>query len=358
MKQPFKNLFIALLLPGLMFASNDPHKGRHTKEKKYNQQFEVNADAELSIDNSYGNLDIITWDQNRIEIEVTVTVNGDNLKKVEQKLNEIDVTFEGSSNFVKAKTHFNRSRSWFNLNSSNVNIKVNYKVKMPLSNSVDLSNDYGAINLNRLEGRAHISCDYGKVTIGELLAENNSLNFDYTHHSTIGYMKSGKINADYSDFVLDKIETLELNADYTDSEINTVKTINYNCDYGKVIINHGGYIKGNGDYITQRIGSVHGNLTLKSDYGSIKIGRLTKGAKQVNINSEYASINIGYDANYNFDFKIELKYANLKGDNDFTKENTRIENSSKFYSGYRGSKNSGNYIRINSEYGSVKFEKQ
>jgi len=99
MKQLFRNLFFALLLPGIIFANNDPREGKHTKEKKYKQQFEVNADAELSIDNSYGNLDIITWDQNRIEIEVTVTVNGTNYGSITEAndiftVNYVDGSFE------------------------------------------------------------------------------------------------------------------------------------------------------------------------------------------------------------------------------------------------------------------------
>ena len=65
-------------------------------------------------------------------------------------------------------------------------MEINYVIKLPITNSVDLSNDYGGINLEKLEGRATISCDYGKITTKELMAENNVLSFDYTSDSYFG----------------------------------------------------------------------------------------------------------------------------------------------------------------------------
>ena len=164
----YKALFTFLLIPALVLGNNgNDWKGRHTKEKKINKEFTVNSDATLKIDNSYGNIDIVTWDENRIVIEVTITTNGNNLDKVLKKLDGINVDFSSSSNFVSAKTRFNKSRSWWNWGNSNVNMKINYVIKMPITNNVDLDNNYGSINLDKLEGHATIECDYGEITTKE-----------------------------------------------------------------------------------------------------------------------------------------------------------------------------------------------
>ena len=113
-------------------------------------------------------------------------------------------------------------------------MKINYVVKMPITNHVDLSNDYGNITLGTLEGRAEISCDYGKITTKELLADNNVINFDYTNNSYFEYIKSGKINADYSGFTVAKTKDLTIVADYTKSLIEIAENVNYNCDYGSL----------------------------------------------------------------------------------------------------------------------------
>jgi hypothetical protein len=357
----YKWLILFFFVP-IMVTATENHekwKGRHTKEKVIKKEFNVNSDALLKINNSYGNIDVVTWNENRIEFEITITTNGNNEEKVQKRLDGIDVEFQSSSSEVYAKTHFkNNSRSWWSWsNNSNVNMKINYIVKIPITNSIDLNNDYGSINVGKLEGRAVINCDYGKITTKELMADNNRITFDYTHNSYFEYIKSGKINADYSDYTVGKTKSLQINADYTKSEIEIAEDVTYNCDYGSLKVNNVNSITGNGDYLTFRLGNVYKTISIKSDYGSIKIERLNKSFKNMDINSDYTGMKIGYDPALSFNYNIELEYSRLNGDDDWQNMKKRIESSSKYYKGYYGKQNSGNNIVIDSEYGGVTFYK-
>ena len=360
MKTQFKAVIILLLFPALLFANNNKPDFKHTKEKTIHKEYNVSSDAKLKVDNSFGNVDIVTWNENRIVIDVIITVDGNSEDKVQKRLDGIDVVFSASNTLVSARTTFNKSKSNWNWlgNNNNSSMKINYTIKMPLNNSLDLSNDYGSINLNKLNGHAKINCDYGQIIIGELMADDNYLNFDYTSKSTIGYMKSGKINADYSGFTLDKVENLDLTADYTNSKIGEVSEINYNCDYGKITIEDVGKAEGNGDYISHRIGNVSGSLSINADYGSIKVERLEASVKSAAISADYTSIKMGYASDLNFDFVLDMRYASFNGEDDLTIQHSEKHNSSKKYSGYHGSQNSGNTININSEYGGVSLTKQ
>lgn len=355
----YKFVIALMILPLSVMANDKNWKGKHTKEKTIHKEFDVNSDATLKINNSYGDLDITTWDQNRIVIDVTITTNGNNEEKVQKKLDEIDVKFSASSEWVAAETMFGnkKSKSWWNWGKNNVNMKINYVVKMPESNNVNLNNDYGSINLDKLTGRAEINCDYGKVTTKELMGDDNKLNFDYTNNSYFEYVKSGKINADYSSYTIGTAENLFINADYTKSTVEIAEDVEYNCDYGSMTIDKANNVSGNGDYLTLRLGEIYKNVTVKADYGSMKIDRMTSNAGNVNIESDYMKITIGYDSSYNFDFELDLEYAGFNGKEDFEIMKQRIESREKYYSGYHGSQGSGNMINIKSEYGSVTFKK-
>ena len=352
-------LIILLLIPAITFA-DDEWKGKYTKNKKINKEFTVNADATLKINNSFGNLDIATWDQNRIEIEVSITTNGNDEEKVQKKLDEITVKFSSSPEWVAAETIFNKnkSKSWWSWNKKNkVNMEINYLVKMPVTNAVILDNDYGNINLDKLEGVAKISCDYGKITTKELMADNNSISFDYTNNSYFEYIKSGNIHADYSGYTVSKTEDLEISADYTKSKIEVAENINYSCDYGGLTIEKVNNVVGNGDYLTTRLGDVYKNVSIKADYGSLKIDKLQASAGNVDINSDYVGIKIGIDPAYNFDFEFDLEHASLNDTDGFEYSKKKIESGDKYYLGYHGKQNSGNMVQISSDYGSVTFNK-
>lgn len=363
MKRQFKILTLLLVVPTLVLAGTNPKfKGKHTKEKKIDKEYTVAADATVAIDNTYGNIDIVTWNENRVVIEVLIRTNGNNEEKVMERLNEIDVEFSASNSRVEAKTTFkgkkNNSWSFWGKNKNNhVKMEINYTVKMPESNSVDLDNDYGAINLTTISGNASINCDYGQINVDALNGDINNLNFDYTNNSTIGYMKQGSINADYSNFTIEQTGVLDINADYTNSEIEQAVSVRYNCDYGKLKIGQVNDVDGSGDYIPLRIGTLNGDLTVNSDYGSITVETISTQGGDITISSNYAGIKLGYDSGYSFDFNVELRYAGLSGKDDLEINHQHSSNNKKSYKGYHGSPNSGNNITINSNYGGVSLKK-
>ena len=105
MKLPFKILIVLLVLPALVFANENPKfKGKYTKTKTINKEYTVNAEAALLVVNRYGNIDIITWNENRTVIEVVITTNGNNEEMVQKKLDGINVEFSGTASKVIAKT--------------------------------------------------------------------------------------------------------------------------------------------------------------------------------------------------------------------------------------------------------------
>ena len=70
----FRNVFFALLLiPALALANNNDRKGKSTKEKTLHEEYTVSPNATVEIDNSYGNIDVVTWNENRVVIDVTIT---------------------------------------------------------------------------------------------------------------------------------------------------------------------------------------------------------------------------------------------------------------------------------------------
>lgn len=358
MKKLYKLTIALLFIPLIAFAS-DNDKYKYEKTKSLKKEYTVNADALLKINNKYGNVDVTSWDGNKIIIEVKITVSGNDEDKVMKRLEMIDVDFEGSRSLVSAKTIIEKKSSTWSWNwgrKSNVNYQINYKVKVPVTNNINLKNDYGNVYLNEIRGDANINCDYGKIIIGELHSNNNKINIDYCSASTISRMNGGSINADYSKFTVENAGNIDLNADYTTSVFEKIKTLDYNCDYGSLKVNNASSVIGNGDYLTTRLGSISKKVAITSDYGSIRIEELRDGFDSVEINGDYCGIKIG-TPNSPFSFVLKLSYGSFKHD-DSNIELTKqiVKSSSKYYEGYFKSQQSGSTIKIDSDYGSVTFQ--
>ncbi|MGV8945999.1 MAG: hypothetical protein ACOH1N_06190 [Lutibacter sp.] len=353
----YKLLIVLFLIPLAITATDE--KGKFTQNKVIQKEFKVNKDATLNISNKYGNIDIVTWNENKIAIIVKITTNGDNEDKVKKRLEEITVDFSSSSTSVSAKTMIDKNSSSWNLwgKNNNVNIEINYQIKMPVTNNVNLTNDYGGINLNKLEGSSKINCDYGKLNIGELLNSNNTINIDYTNNSTIQYMKDGVINANYSTLYINKSGRTKLNADYSQLSFGMLINLDFNCDYGDLKIKTIGNLKGNSDYMNISVGKLNGSGEFNIDYGTLKIDELGQNFKDLNIQSSYTHVKLGLHPNASFDITAALSYSGFKHGDRFTFNKEIEKSTSKYYEGYYNSPNTGNKISIKSSYGSVTLNK-
>ena len=352
----FKIALILWCIPTFSMPGTDPKlKGKYTQEKTIKKEFKVNTDALLRLENRYGNLFITAWDQNTTIVEVHVKTNSNNEKKAQERLDEIKIDFEASNDLVQARTIFNDNRwGW---SSNNVSMEINYTVKVPRNNRLDLNNDYGTIYLDEINGTTRIHCDYGSMKIGKLNAATNDLYFDYSSGVSFEYINGANIEADYSKFSIENAETLDIEADYSKSSIKNVGSINFSCEYGDISIENANKVIGDGDYLTTRLGRIHGDVQIDTDYGSIKIKEMAADAGNLYIDCNYTHVEVGYHSDYHFDFTTELEYAGFNGDTDFEYSIKREKSSDSFYQGYYGSKGK-NIVKFSIEYGGLKMIKR
>ena len=328
--------------------------------KKIHKEIEVSKDALIEINNSYGDLNITSWDQNKVVIDVLITVKGKNSEKNQKKLNNIDVSFLLSPEKVMAETKIDNGWRFgpFYINIfDSEKYRIDYNIKLPKTSDVDLTNDYGTIRLNSLEGRANINCDYGELIIGELFADNNILDFDYTSNSSIEYINGGTIKADFSDFEIEKAGNIDLYADYTEAYFNSIEKLIFKNDYGKLTTNNVGTLIGIGDHLTLKCGVLNKRLKLSEGvkYGSINIKQIQPSVESVIIDAEYNSIKLGIDKNWSFNYEFNMEYGDLSSSLALDHSISHETNNENYYKGTFNPSNTLSTLCIKSEYGSVKL---
>lgn len=350
MKKQFSIFIFLLLIPFFGYSSESDFN--YSKQKNINKAYYVNSNATLAIENSYGNISVTTWNQDKIELDISIKVSGDNENWVNQRINDIDIDIIALKGMVTAKTVFGNSSS--KNQGRNNSFEINFTLKIPKNGSVKLNNKYGNISTSDIFADADIKCKYGKINLGNLVG-NTAIQMDYCSNSSITSLKNGVINAKYSNLKINEVGKLDLISDYTDIEINNSEAIKYNSKYGKIRLKNVKKLDASGNYLTIRIGEVFDNLKLNTKYSSLTIETLNAKANNITINSGYTGISIGYDNNFAFDFNIILKYANFNFSNDLEILSKEEVSNSKKYSGFY--KNKGiNSLNIISDYGNVSLK--
>ncbi|MGQ7947624.1 hypothetical protein [Flavobacterium sp. WC2509] len=351
MKKQFKIFLILFIIPFLGFSNND---FSYSKQKSINKAYIVNSDAGINIDNSYGNIFVTTWNEDKIEIEVLIKVSGDSEKWVNQKINAIDVNFIALKNMLTAKTVFENSVS--KTNGRNNNFEINYTIKIPKNGTVTLNNKYGNISVTDLFSTTDINCKYGKINLANLNGNSNKIQISYCSESTIDYLKNGAVISEYSELRIDRVAKIDLVSDYSEIEIGDGSDVKYNSKYGSIKIDKVNSLDANGNYLLIDIGSVTNQLKLYTKYSNVSIDAIQPKANNIVIVAGYTGVNIGFNSNYIFDFDVNVKYADFKYDNELNVNSKEETNYTKRVSGYF-KKKGGNKITVTSEYGNVKLYK-
>lgn len=352
MKKHYNILILFILIPFLGFSNDDTFI---SKEKNIKKTFIVNSNAGIDIENKYGNITVSTWDENKIDLDITIKVSGGNENWVNERLNSIDVDINALKSMVTAITNIGNS-SLKSRGSSN-SFEINYVIKIPKNGTVKLNNKYGNITTLTLESTTDIACKYGKIILGKLNGDSNRIEIGYSQNSSIDYIKNGNIEARYSGIKINESGNLNLDANYTDVSLLEGQNIKCKGNYGSFKFQKINSLIGSSNYVTISVAEILNSLSVDATYSKINVESMSEKSKNVNINTGYTNISLGYDANYSFDFDINTRYGSIKNDSSLDVLVSEIKSNTKRISGYNKKKGQ-NKVIINSSYGNVILTKR
>lgn len=348
MKTIVKIVFIIVLFPMLSYGNNDENNA-YNKEKNISKTYAVNDDAQVNITNSYGNVNVYLWDENKISIQVNIKVSGNNEKKINERINTIDVDFVATTSKVSAKTIFT-TKQW---NSSNISYEINYTVKIPRNGNIDLNNKYGNITVEKLNGSSDITCRYGSIILGQFNNNNNSINIAYSSNSSINSIDKLNLDSQYSDIDFQKVNQINIDGNYNTFNFQNVGALNLSSNYTKIKASSIQKIAIDGNYLTLKLGEVGKTININSNYSDIQFSASSK-TDAIAINGNYTNSKITCSSDFAFNFNINLGYGSFKEELDLKYTLKSEKNNSKSYSGYHINQGKA-AINITTNYGSVQL---
>lgn len=343
MKIYFSLLFVFLLNIPVIQAENL----QKNQTKIIKKHFEVNPDATLEINNKYGNINLQTWDKNEIAFHIEIRVKGKNSDKVKERLDAISIDFSGNSKKVSAST--NIKKLGFFSRRNNTEFSIVYTVKLPKTNHIALTNEYGNISIDELSGKSAIVLEYGNLNIEKLNNSTNDFKLKYVSRANIDQINKANISAGYTKVNIDQVENLTFNSNYTDLKINKVKKLNTKMDYGNLDIEKVNQIDIESDYTQIKIGSLTQKLHAVNSYGSLNISELEKTFEKVLIKTKYTNVSLGVKSDVGYKLDADISYGKLQYPKNLEFDKQIEKNTQQIYSGQ--TKNSSGEISLEMRYG-------
>jgi len=300
-----KNIFILVIL-----ILNSCAFSQEENSKIINKTFEVSALDKLEIENSYGEIQIETWDKNIIEIEVQISVKDKNKKKIQARLDGITIDFSQTNGTVFAKTKTLNS-GW-----GKGSMEIYYKVKMPKSNRLKLKNEYGDIRLAEHTSVVEIDLDYGSI-------------------SSSFKIKNLTLKLNYGDADLQVVENFSTNSNYSQIETQNMENATIKCDYCDL-----------------RLGYISNVAQVNMDYGKLKLMQMDHTFTSINFKGDYNDIRFELSKNIKVNYDFKGDYSSFKVPNEEVSEPGPDNN---FETKLKTNYQSTSKISIRSDYTNVKI---
>ena len=332
-----KFLILTVLSMTALFAAafNNGDRNYHYKyemEKTVEKTFDVEALPNLVMDGKYSDFIITTWDQQKIDFKVKITVKSDKESAVRSLIDIIDVELSENCNTVTAKTIFNTKTN----RSFNASVSIKYYVQVPQDVLMNLQTKYGDITLDQVREKLKVELKYGDFKADNILIDD---------------IKNNAIEVKYGNINIDNVNQMALWLEYGDAKINTCDYIDGTLKYSKVFVTDMNHCMLELKYSDARIEKANKVLFVNTAYSDVKVrnvtNRLSVNMKysdlsatvtsltpSVEIDGAYSDVVLHLDENASFDYKLDSSYGDIKFKGFFDKKS--IEGRGHYGDGERG----------------------
>lgn len=371
MKLRYSLLLTALLFVG-MNATQAGTPGRDYS-KTIKKQFNISPNGTASFDNQMGNLEIRTWDQPAVRVEVTIQVAAKNEDRAQDVFDRIDIDFFNNANSVRVETEIRGGGNWnsgWNDNNGKDKFRVHYLVTAPPSLKFNLRNRYGDIKTGELDNDVVLSSSYGNVSLGNVggaltadlkygngqVGNVGNLSGELAYYK-LGIRDAGDVTLDirYSSFRANDLRNLTLDSRHNDIELGKLDRFTYDGRYDKVEIGTANRLTADAHYTTIHAERVFDELRLDMRYGGVRVDRLERGFSAAYLDGNYTDYHIVVEPGANFQLDAEVEYAGVRYPNDMEITREIEKGTSHHVRAYAGTPNARSVIRARLDYGGLRL---
>lgn len=343
MKWKFK-LFVLLMgmLPLTLQAAD------YTKQ--VHQGFVKSQITALDITNKFGMIEINDLGGDSVTVDALITVESMNEAKANQLLDQIRIDIGRSGGLLTVKTILTENFQ------TKQNFSINYRINIPKDRNLTVSNKFGNVVLNELEGKGNFVIAYGNLTTGPLNVQTGTdfwldLSYGKADIESVNQL-AGEIN--YSKIYIGHAGKMKLESKYSGLNVQKLENLQLESKYDGVSIEEGGSILANSKYTNYKIGALSKELKLNTEYGSVRVDEVKPDFNRIEITNSYGGITLGLDgATYQLNAECDycdIHYPADKFQGNRLKENTRLK-----VQGQVGNGDTNRQVTVTSRYGSLKL---
>jgi len=335
----------------LLFMLSLSAIAREEAKAEFHESYTTDQQTNLNVSNRYGEIVINNVYQDKMTIDVLVTVESSSAKKSNEILESINIEISKNGNDISAITEIDGNMKW-----NNVKVNIDYTINMPTYIDTELSLRYGDVRVESITGTFAADVRYGNFQANLLQpADNqhiNTLNMAYCGQVSVKSFSRLKLDLSYSDAKLSSGNALDLTCKYSDINLGDIAIVKAQLGYSDMSLSSTLDASVEGRYSDMDFGIINSSLIVDTKYGDVDVDMIKRDFELIKVDAAYSDIEANVEQGANYKINLSASY----GDISYPRVNvvkTDDEGSSQYMQGYNGQQNSPREINIESRYGDI-----
>ncbi len=211
MKTTLKILAVLFILPGFIFAQNESIR-KLTFDTKNRQTLEIH--------NAFGEIEVTTHTDKKIDVTVVITVDTRNDERAKEFFESTTIDFEEKGNTIQLKTIRNQK------DCKVKGFSIDYTVKVPAGTNLDINNRFGDVLIYEPGGMVKVDVSHGDCRLmGITKSTGNYRNevmvkFGKLHAENI---IGGIVNLEHGDVGIERIADSDIDVRFGNGKIGLLE---------------------------------------------------------------------------------------------------------------------------------------
>lgn len=353
-----------LFYAGIMLSVGTILNGQaFTEKREFHKTVKVNRESSFELNNKYGTVHISTWNKDSIQIKAEIEAYSSSLDRLRKMLQGVNVSITEVSYLVKAETQFVQNintlfESFKGMTDKLIpyesKIQINYYVSVPEYLNMEIINKYGDVYMEDHKGRFTANISNGTFKANNI-TDAGSLDLIFCD-ATINSLKSGRINANFSEILIGESEDLSVTSVSSRFDLRKTGSLDTESRRDKFYIGSAGSVSGDSYFTDFRIENLSTELNLITRYGNLNVNMAGKTLGMLTINSSYTDISLEFDKalSYNLDIRHTNTFLVVPESGNKLEKRTMNEEKKEFMTFGTIGKNPGNVkVVINATRGNI-----
>lgn len=363
MKATIEKLGYFLIILVIALSANTALFGKPNEKftKTVSKAFASTPQTYLRVDNKFGTISVTNWDKPEVSIEVSIEVQTNTKQEADKTLDGITIRLNQLQDTIIASTIFDEKsekiKGFFNMGQSVKEFSVNYTIKLPRQTNLIVSQKFGDVSIEEIDGFAAINVKYGNLRVGQLTRGNtqplNSIDLGYAE-GTIEKLGWCSIDLKFSKLSINSTKAAVFVSKHSTVEVENASSIVVKGKFDNYKIGKIKNLVAEGSYTEFKVKTLSGKLSVDGKFGGIRVDQVTNTFEEIQIDLEHAGVKLGIAPEISYKIDATSNFGNINISDD-SKLNKITKNTSNQMYGNVGT-NPTATIKIRTKFGDIDIE--